>query len=225
MGAGLWNRGNALIGLYGMWQDGPKERPQGSTHLYGTRIDLGLTVSNDGIHFREPIPNFKVIARGEPGEWDSIALLQGHAFAQVGDKTYIWYSHWDCEERQRPQEIGLATLRRDGFGYLSRQQADSPGHCVTATFAASSDKRSVWVNVEGASESSPLTVELLDDHDRPLPGYSGANAAKVTKSGTRQFVEWPAQPGHQAPRDVDYAVRVMFPQTSDVRLYAIYAGP
>jgi hypothetical protein len=54
MGAGFWNRGNVLVGLYGMWQDGPKERPKGSTHLWGTRIDLGLVVSNDGIHFREP---------------------------------------------------------------------------------------------------------------------------------------------------------------------------
>jgi hypothetical protein len=30
MGAGLWNRGNVLVGLYGMWQGGPKERPKGS---------------------------------------------------------------------------------------------------------------------------------------------------------------------------------------------------
>ncbi|HYF33776.1 MAG TPA: hypothetical protein VD994_00690, partial [Prosthecobacter sp.] len=36
MGAGLWNRGNVLVGLYGMWQDGPKEKPKGSSHLWGT---------------------------------------------------------------------------------------------------------------------------------------------------------------------------------------------
>ena len=62
------------------------------------RIDLGLIVSNDGVHFREPVPGFRVIARGAEGEWDSISLLQGHAFANVGDQTYIWYSHWDNED-------------------------------------------------------------------------------------------------------------------------------
>ena len=48
-------------------------------------IDLGLIVSNNGIHFREPLPDHKVIASGAEGEWDSIALLQGHAFVNVGD--------------------------------------------------------------------------------------------------------------------------------------------
>jgi hypothetical protein len=224
MGAGLWNRGNVLVGLYGMWQDGPKERPTGSAPLYGVRIDLGLIVSNDGIHFREPVPNFKVIERGHEGQWDSIALLQGHAFAQVGDETYIWYSHWDCEERSRPMEIGLATLRRDGFGYLSRRQADAPGHCVTATVPAARDKRSVRVNVEGASAAHPLRVELLDAQDRPLAGYSGANAAKVVQSGTRQLVEWPAQADRLAPADTEFSIRASFPEAGDVRLYAVYVG-
>jgi hypothetical protein len=101
MGSGLWNRGNVMVGLYGMWQDGPKDRPKGSSHLYGVRIDLGLIVSDDGIHYREPIPDFKVIARGNEGEWDHFSLLQGHAFANVGDKTYIWYAHWDIEGQFR----------------------------------------------------------------------------------------------------------------------------
>ena len=225
MGAGLWNRGNVLVGLYGMWQDGPKERPKGATRLYGVRIDLGLTVSNDGLHFREPVPNFKLIERGKSDEWDSIALLQGHAFAQVGDQTYIWYSHWDPEERSRPMEIGLATMRRDGFGYLSRQQADAPGHCVTAAVPVSRDGQHIWVNVDGASEANPLTVELLDDRDRPIPGYSGASAAKVASSGTRQLVKWPVHPDQLGPRDGEFSVQVSFPQTGDVRLHAIYVGP
>jgi len=79
-----------LVGLYGQWQDGPAERPKGSTHLWGTRIDLGLIVSNDGVRFREPVPDFKTIARGGEGAWDNICLLQAHAFANVGEQTYIW---------------------------------------------------------------------------------------------------------------------------------------
>jgi len=222
MGAGIWNRGNVLVGLYGMWQDGPKERPKGASHLFGTRIDLGLVVSNDGIHFREPVPEFKVIARGEEGEWDSIALLQGHAFANVEDKTYLWYSHWDCEGAFRGQDIGLATLRRDGFGYLSLHHADSPGHCVTTTVPASPQGARVYVNVEGVSPDRPLIVELLDELDRPLPGYSGAASAKVAAPGVHQEVVWPVAQAPDGPRDREFSVRAAFPPSGDVRLYAIY---
>ena len=206
--------------------DRRKAHPKGGLSTpYGVRIDLGLVVSNDGLHFREPVPNFTLIERGKSDEWDSIALLQGHAFAQVGDQTYIWYSHWDPEERSRPMEIGLATMRRDGFGYLSRQQADAPGHCVTATVPVSRDGQHIWVNVDGVSNANPLTVELLDDRDRPIPGYSGASAAKVASSGTRQLVKWPARPDQLGPRDGEFSVQVSFPETGDVRLYAVYVGP
>ncbi|NUQ65777.1 MAG: hypothetical protein HUU20_25190 [Pirellulales bacterium] len=222
MGAGIWNRGNVLVGLYGMWQDGPSQRPKGSSHLFGTRIDLGLVVSNDGVHFREPVPDFKVIARGGEDEWDSIALLQGHAFANVGDKTYLWYSHWDCEGLFRNQDIGLATLRRDGFGYLSLQYPQAPGHCVTSTVPALPQGASVYVNVEGATADHPLTVELLDEFDRPLPGYSGQQAAKLAESGVRQPVVWAAAPAPSGPKDRAFSVRAAFPASGNVRVYAIY---
>jgi len=126
MGAGVWNRGNVLMGLYGMWQNGPEERPEGASHLWGTRVDLGLVTSDDGIHWREPVPDFPVIAHGAEGEWDSAALTQGHAFANVGDLTYIWYAHWDCEWQGRLQAIGLATLRRDGFGHCRVSRSPCP---------------------------------------------------------------------------------------------------
>ena len=115
------------------------------------RIDLGLVVSNDGIHFREPVPDFKIIPRGKEGkDWDSISLLQGHAFANVGDKTYVWYSHWDNEGQFRDMEIGLATLRRDGFGYLSRKQEDNDAEFITAPFTVGKSGK-LSFNVDGIS--------------------------------------------------------------------------
>jgi hypothetical protein len=218
MGAGLWNRGNVLVGLYGMWQDGPRERPKGTSHLWGTRIDLGLIVSNDGIHFREPVVDFKVIPRGKEGAWDSVALLQAHAFANVGERTYVWYSHWDCDGLFRNQDIGLATLRRDGFGYVSRRFKEQPGHLVTQTFASPGVPR-LTVNVEGVGEQSPLVIHLLDALDRPIAGFSGTDAARITRSGTRQRVEWPRRAG--AWKSQRIAVRVEFAGLGNSRLYAI----
>lgn len=221
MGVGVWNRGNVLVGVHGLWQG----KPSGARALDGLKIDLGLAISNDGVHFREPIPNFKFLEHGHDGEWDSVALLQGHAFVNVGDKTYVWYSHWDCEDQFRSQEIGLATLRRDGFGYLSRNDPGDPGQCVTSTLAPTSQGRELLLNVEHVSQELPLVVELLDELDQPIPGYSGDAAARVATSGTQVLVKWPRAVDGRAPRDREYAVRVTLPDSDDVRLYAIYARP
>ncbi len=218
MGAGMWNRGNVIVGLYGQWQDGPKEKPKGSTHLWGTRIDLGLVLSNDGLHFREPVPDFKVIPRGGEGAWDTIALLQGHAFENVGDKTYMWYSHWDCEGQFRSQEVGLATLRRDGFGYLSKRKKDAGGELVTQLLQAPKAGGKLYANIDGVTSDAPLRIELLDAQDRPIPAFSGENAVKLDAPGLRQPIAWAG--GASLPGS--FAVKASFPGTGDARLYALY---
>jgi hypothetical protein len=225
MGAGIWNRGNVLVGLYGMWQDGPRDRPKGSPELFGMRIDLGLIVSDDGIHFREPVPDFKVISHGKEGAWDSISLLQGNAFANVGDKTFVWYSHWDNESQFRNQDIGLATLRRDGFGFLSRQVKQEDGHCITTNIPASASGYRLKVNVDGASKDAPLVVELLDRSGRPMPEYSGENAARISESGVDRDICFPIRPDSRSPRNQSFAIQFHFPSSGDVRLYAVYASP
>ena len=170
-------------------------------------------VSNNGIHFREPIPDHKVIARGEPGEWDDIALLQGHAFVNEGDKTMIWYSHWDTGGKLKDMEIGLATLRRDGFGYLSRKIADSSAHVETAHFRSTSPAK-VFVNVEGVTAALPLAVQLIDELARPVEGAS----AEVTTSGTRIEVTF----ANPIPAGKSCALRVTLPDGGNAKLYAIY---
>ncbi|MEX0725647.1 MAG: hypothetical protein WD065_05230 [Planctomycetaceae bacterium] len=217
MGFGLWNRGNVLVGLHGLWQDHPDAKGTAT----GAPIDLGLGLSNDGIHFREPVPDFKVIARGKPGEWDDVALLQGHAFVNVGEKTYIWYSHWNTIEELKGMEIGLATLRRDGFGYLSRMVDDQD--CLIQTTNVPPEKHgyTVSLNIENVDETHPLEVELLDKLARPIPQYSGDNAAVVTTSGVNVEVEFP-HAATPSPLDEEFGVQVAFPATGEARLYAVY---
>lgn len=218
MGAGMWNRGNVMLGLYGQWQDAPQPPPKGAkSHLLGTRIDLGFIMSNDGIHWREPAPDFKTIARGGEGEWDHFALLQAHAFANVGDKTYLWYSHWDCDGEFRNQDIGLATLRRDGFGYLTNQKADAPATCETTFFEPRSGAK-LFINVDGVSPDAPVELELLDEHAQPLPGYSQDAAATVSKAGTRVAVNW----REPLPAKGKHALRVTLPEGGGAKVFALY---
>ncbi len=217
MGAGMWNRGNVLVGLYGMWQDAAEPPKKDESFNKGVHVDLGLIVSNDGIHFREPVPGFKVIARGEPGAWDDTALLQGHAFVNDGDRTMIWYSHWDTSSGMKTMEIGLATLRRDGFGHLSRMFETSDAHFITSTFTAGKNAR-LSINADSITPDAPLTVELLDHLDRPIAGF----AAKLTTNGTRQEIAWP-QNG-TLPAEKRIAVKVTYPASSAARVFALYVA-
>lgn len=95
---------------------------------------------------------------------------------------------------------------------------------MTATVSSAAAGRRVWVNVEGVDAAHPLTVELLDDHDRPIPGFSGAEAAEVTAAGTRVAVAWPAGEGDGGPPQQPFVVRLSFPESGDARLYAVYVG-
>ena len=210
MGAGLWNRGNVMIGLQGMWQDADQKPPKGESWNYGVRVDLGLVISNDGVHYREPVPSFKMISRGNDGEWDDIAILQGHAFVNEGDKTMIWYSHWDTGGKLKNMNIGLATLRRDGFGYLSPKLEDNDAHVITSAFTANE----IALNVDGVTAALPLQVQLLDHLDHPLEGYT----ATVTASGVHQVITWPKP----LPKDKRIALRVNFPEKSTAKVYAVY---
>lgn len=217
MGAGLWNRGNVMVGLHGMWQDAAEKPAPGESWNTGVHIDLGLTLSNDGIHFREPVPDFKVIARGKPGSWDDTALLQGHAFVNHGEKTMIWYSHWDTSTKLKSMEIGLATMRRDGFGYLSCQEDDNEAELITIFFKLEKNEK-IHLNLDAVSPESPLEIEILDQHAVPMPAYSGTNAIKLIKSGIRVPISWPKS----LPSNQKIALRIKYPIGSKAKIYALY---
>ena len=61
LGAAMWNRGNVIIGFYGKWNGHP------SNDRRLVSLDLGLAVTNDGIHYREPIPDFPMVSAAEDG--------------------------------------------------------------------------------------------------------------------------------------------------------------
>jgi len=47
------------------------------------KIDLGLVVSNDAIHYRQPVREFVMVPRGSADQWDSEGILQAKVFAKA----------------------------------------------------------------------------------------------------------------------------------------------
>ena len=223
-GMSVWNRGNVLLGMYGMWEGGSKE-------FKDVIIHQGFVISNDGVYFREPAHEFKFLSVGPDGTWDEGGLMQGQGFENVGDKTYIYYGSgdlrtWSGYKAPIPPRgsVGLATLPRDRFGDMQVfDTAEGPSEFVTKELESKGKTKRIWVNADGLSADAVLKVELLTHDEKPLPGYSGAEAAVVTQSGFQTPVTW------QGKADITglpekYRIRTTFDgaKKGDARFSAFY---
>lgn len=241
MGAGLWDRGNVVLGFYGRWHGDTIHKKPGSS-LVGLKIDLGMIISNDAIHYREPVRNFVMVHHEDPDAWDSNAVLQANAFANTNTQTLIWYSHWytnrpdtipplptalDDVNTRKADAIGLLTLPRDRFGYFSKllPASQERNKSLDRKIEASCLSRSLrfsrpaqlYVNVDDVRPNEALEIALVDDAERPLTGYT----AKLSTGSLKAPVRWAGK--KTLPVNTPFRVKVTWPAGIDNgKLYAIY---
>ena len=108
-----------IIGLYGKWDGHPSNDRRMLT------MDLGLAVSNDALHYKEPLPDFPMVSAAEDS-WgekrrDSLnlnfpALIQGQGFENIGDETLFWYAPWPEEASDG---VRVTSWPRDRLSYFS----------------------------------------------------------------------------------------------------------
>jgi len=219
-GISVWNRGNVLLGIVGLWH--------GAKEWKDISVDLGFVVSNDGLNFREPAHEWTFLRRGEDGAWDQGGLLQGQGFENVGEQTFIYYGAWDPRHTGGPVQprggVGIAVLPRDRFGALVVETAgEGPGdyqlpkvtsEFVTGDIAAGKAGR-FFLNAEGLGADAALRIELLDHLERPL-----GCTATVRESGFQTPIVW------NATRDLPERVRIRVvfegARRTDIRFNAIY---
>lgn len=195
-GISVWNRGNVLVGISGMWHGTPDWKD--------LTIDLGFVVSNDGLRFREPAHDHIFLKRGEDGDWDQGGLLQGQGFENVGDHTYIYYGAWDPRSWQNSPPrggVGIATLPRDRFAALvvdetTKGSGDYQMPETTCEFITSSielqdrESHQFYMNADGLNDDAALRIELMTHTLTPIPGLSGDHAAIVRQNGFQTPVVW-----------------------------------
>lgn len=230
-GISVWNRGNVLVGVSGMWHGTPEWKD--------LTIDLGFVVSNDGIHFREPAHEHIFLKRGDDGAWDQGGLLQGQGFENVANKTYIYYGAWDPRSWQKSPPrggVGIATLPRDRFADLvvdkttegagNYQMKITVSSLLTKSVALEKCSHRFFVNAEGLGKDAVLKVELLDHLTVPLPDYSGQNAAIVNESGFQSPIQWLGKNEvKNLPDRIRLKVTLEGAKKTDIRLSALYIQP
>jgi hypothetical protein len=213
--AGVWNRGNVLVGLFGLWH--------GSREVKDRRMDLGLLYSSDGVHFQEPIPDFLFLPAGKDNEWDLRGLIHGQGYVNTGGQTYVYYGAWDPSQSNNGiGAIGLAMMPRDRFGFLSVRDRED-GLLTTAPIANARQKTSLYLNADGLGKDARLEIELIDGAGAPIPGYSGADLAIVKKSGLRVKAVWAGREALDFPnREFRIRMRLTGETVTQARFYAAY---
>ncbi|PYV07565.1 MAG: hypothetical protein DMG07_28285 [Acidobacteria bacterium] len=216
VGASLWNRGNVVLGFYGQYHNPTNDRRTST-------CDLGLVVSHDALHFKEPIPDFKIVPSAEETDWAEPRLLQGQGFENVGDRTFFWYSIWVATNPQGPTGVRLATWPRDRLGYFAPAVDVEEPHFISAPIQAPRDGAGVAVNADGLSADSFLRVEVLSEQLVPLQGYSADDALPITESGLRRPAAWR---GRESLGKLSQPIRIRVnwggTRPDKARVYAVY---
>ncbi|MEM7231383.1 MAG: hypothetical protein AAF517_04380 [Planctomycetota bacterium] len=223
LGAAVTVRANLCIGVYGQWHHPIGE---GAPKYSGKDVscDLGLIVSHDGLHFREPAPGSTWIRRDQELRWDrdfqqnltedNLILHQG-SIVTTESETRIYYSATTPGGNVGAvkSNIGLATLPRDRFGYLSKIPGNSGDGQVVSCPVRVDGSANVVVN-SAVPKGSALEVELLDEHGLDvLDDYT----ARPVRSGLDETVGWN---NTLVPQGTRFRIRVRL--RGAAKLYALY---
>ena len=197
LGSAAVSYGNALVGLYCIWH----ARPQpGDWFGYGTTSgDLGLVVSNDGIHFREPVKGHVYLAAGEdpvtptPSREYQTILEQCNGILNVGDETRIYHGRWRNAQESEVQgeygEVALATLPRDRWGSLGIFPDQTKGSAWSCPVTLPTSGCQVGLNADRARD---MRIEVADERFNLLPVLAGEQSGVTRIEGGLDCpVVWP----------------------------------
>ena len=218
LGTSVWPRGNVLVGVYGQWHG----HPSGDRRL--VTMDLGLALSHDAVHWQEPLPGFRIVpAREQPESPTGVlpTLMHGQGMENVGDRTLYWYSLWRGNESGG---VRVVSWERDRFGAL-KPFDPKQARAFSCQIEAQGGPLPLRVNVSGLGEHTRLRVSLVDAGFRPIPGYSGDQAAVVAENGFEVPLRWAAAET-LSPDLGRVRLDVLFDgvRPEDGRLHAVYLG-
>lgn len=227
IGVGATSFGNVLVGLYCPWHNEPVADWFGTGTTSG---DFGLVISNDGLHFREPVKGYVWLHRDDSpptlaeGVPHSRILCQGNGILNVGDETRIYHGRWanTVDTSKYTAEIALATLPRDRWGALGLISDKADGSVWTAPLEIPRDGQ-VVLNADGVAG---IGVEVADERFTLLPEFSGEHAGRVAgPDGLDCPVAWPGKNlATLAGQTVRLHLSLKQSEAGDPRLYAIYLG-
>jgi hypothetical protein len=127
-------------------------------------------------------------------------------------------------DRNSPTGVRIATWRRDRLGYFAPVPDVEDPHCISSPLKSPRADARVFLNATGLSSAGTLTVELLDEQFRPLPGYAAADFQPLeADSGLKLPVAWKNRKTlEKLTQPLRIRVNWEGPHPEKTRLYAVY---
>ena len=234
LGVGGASFGNVVVGLYGRWHNFPGDTTRAIPNSWfgfgQISCDLGLLISNDGLHFREPVKDHIYLAQTDSPvsipatkPYPGILCQSGNGILNVGDETRIYHGRWRNAEYGLDYwgEVALATLPRDRWGALGLPPDEKNGWVWSAAVRLPSRGWELRLNADAADA---IQVEAGSDRFELLPGFSGAQAGHAKQpSGLDCPVVWPASNARKlAGKTVRFRFHLNGQTEARPRLYAVY---
>ncbi len=120
--------------------------------------------------------------------------------------------------------VRMVSWPRDRLGMLKPFQPAN-AQVISCPIQVVSGRPKLYANVSGLGKNSQLRVSLMDEGFRPLPGYSGNEAAILAEDGFRVPVVW--KTGDflpSSPNLVRAEIRFDGVRPEDAAVHAAYIG-
>ena len=179
--------GDQYLGLLSIFDLNPKRHD----------LNCWLISSRDARRWERCPAAAPIIACGGVGEWNRFMSWNGGSPPiRVGDRLYFYFR--GSARRHGPYEgpdntdapicVGLATLRLDGFASLDAS-FDGGEFVTTRGLIEGGD-----LVLNAKCDYGEIRVELMDEADHPLPGYSLDDCVPLRADGTALTVHWKEHP-------------------------------
>ena len=205
--------------------------------MVDNEMDVQLVHSRDGLRWQRAIKRQPFIAPRGAGHWDAHMVGVTSPPIEVGDE--LWFYHggtdfhhdwWlvgqregiDHPEARDPMGcgagfgLGLATLRKDGYAGLY-SNPHRPGIVITRPLISMGT--ALLINAVCAPGGS-VCVEVLDRHDRVVPGCSMAECDPFAGDAVVHQVTWNGSPAIPAGREQGLYWRKLRFRLCDAELYS-----
>lgn len=158
------------IGLPWMRYNEPPRNGREGKWKWSTAIQL--LVGDDGKHWARVGERATFLGLGPPGAWDDTVLKMAHQPVVLEDRILIYYTGYGSITGK--VQIGLATLRRDGWASLDAGR--EPGTLLTGHFKLPTGK----LHLNADTRNGEVRVAILDDK-----GTIRAESARITGDALR----------------------------------------
>lgn len=165
----------------------------------GGIMDGELALSRDGIHWQRPFRQSFFLPRSTGNYFDSGSILTNGTPVFLTDEFRFYYGGYSegatgADDYNLTTGIGLATLPRDRFVALCPQQEVGQ---VTLKPVDLTNYHSLTLNANAGQ--GVISVELLDEEGRRLPGFTRAQALPITGDQLDHPVAWQGVTLEQVP--------------------------